>query len=145
MTEQKRILVIDDDADILEQLSLILSKDGYQVVCAQGQEQGEEVLLTERPDLVISDVMMDTPDSGFVICHQVRKLYPTTPIIVLTAVTASTGLDFAPRTATERCFVQADELLHKPVHPNKLRQAVQRLLARAEGEARSHAGPHTSH
>lgn len=140
MTPQKRILVIDDDADILEQVSVILTKEGYEVQCAQGQEAGEEMLLTGKPDLVISDVMMDTMDSGFVICHEVKRLYPGTPVIMLTAVTANTGLDFVPRNDSEQSWVKADQLLHKPVHPRQLKQVVERLLAAASETSPSSAG-----
>ena len=131
MTDHKTILVVDDDIDILDQLTATLSKAGYQVVSADGQERAEEALLKSRPDLVVCDLMMDELDSGFVICHRVKKLYPDTPIIMLTAVTSSTGLSFSPRTAGQRAWVKADVLMHKPVPPAQLTSTVEQLLARA--------------
>ena len=97
MSEQKNILVVDDDIDMLEQVALILKSEGYRVIKAQGQKEGEEALLTAIPDLAVLDLMMENMDSGFVLCHHVKRLFPETPVILLTAVKAATGLDFHPQ------------------------------------------------
>ena len=129
MTDPKTILVVDDDVDILEQVSLTLKQAGYVVECAEGTPSAEEVLLRCRPDLAIVDLMMDEMDAGFVLCHQIKRLYPGTPVLMMTAVTASTGLDFTPASAQEQSWVEADLLLHKPVHPDRLKVAVSQLLS----------------
>ena len=128
MQEQKKILVVDDDIDMLEQVSLILKKEGYQVIQAQGQKEGEEALLTAIPDLAVLDLMMENMDSGFVLCHHVKRLFPETPVILLTAVKAATGLDFSPTSQDAASWVKADVLLDKPVRPEQLKQEVRRLL-----------------
>ena len=99
MQEQKKILVVDDDIDMLEQVALILKAEGYQVIQAQGQKEGEEALLTTIPDLAVLDLMMEHMDSGFVLCHHVKRLYPDTPVILLTAVKSATGMDFNPQSS----------------------------------------------
>jgi CheY-like chemotaxis protein len=132
MSDKPTILVADDDADILDQIRLALASEGYQLVEAQTQEEAEEILLSTRPDLAILDLMMDEMDSGFVLCHQIKKLYPGTPVILLSAVTATTGLDFQPSTAEERAWVKADLVLHKPVVPDRLRADVRRTLDRSK-------------
>ena len=96
MTMTKKILVVDDDIDQLDQVAMILKADGYDVIKAQGQKEGEEAILTAIPDLAILDLMMENMDSGFVLCHQIKRLYPETPVILLTAVKSATGLDFHP-------------------------------------------------
>ena len=128
MQEQKKILVVDDDIDMLEQVALILKKEGYQVIQAQGQKEGEEALLTAIPDLAVLDLMMENMDSGFVLCHHVKRLFPETPVILLTAVKAATGLDFSPTSQDAASWVKADVLLDKPVRPEQLKQEVRRLL-----------------
>jgi len=128
MQEQKKILVVDDDIDMLEQVALILKSEGYQVIQAQGQKEGEEALLTAIPDLAVVDLMMENMDSGFVLCHHVKRLFPETPVILLTAVKAATGLDFSPTSQDAASWVKADVLLDKPVRPEQLRQEVRRLL-----------------
>jgi len=135
MTAKKKLLLVDDDLDILEQLSLALGAEGYEVVTARGRKEGEEILMLGRPDLAIIDLMMEEMDSGFVLCHEMKKLYPDTPVIILTAVTAATGLDFHARSDEARSWVKADALLDKPVRFEQLREEVQRLLQSRATEA----------
>ncbi len=129
MDTPKKILVVDDDIDLLEQVSTILSGDGYEVRQAQGQAEAEELLTSFIPDLAVVDLMMENMDSGFVLCHDIKKLYPGTPVIILTAVQAATGLDFKARSAEAGSWVKADCLLDKPVRPEQLKAEVRRLLA----------------
>ncbi len=124
----RTILVVDDDFDLLEQVVCILEADGHTVVKAHGQVEGEEALLSCLPDLAVLDLMMENMDSGFVLCHQIKRLFPETPVILLTAVKSATGLDFAARSAEAASWTQADVILDKPVRPEQLRAAVQRLL-----------------
>jgi CheY-like chemotaxis protein len=129
MDTPKKILVVDDDIDLLEQVSTILSGDGYEVRQAQGQVEAEELLTGFIPDLAVLDLMMENMDSGFVLCHDIKKLYPGTPVIILTAVQAATGLDFKARSEEAGSWVKADVLLDKPVRPEQLKAEVRRLLA----------------
>jgi DNA-binding response OmpR family regulator len=128
MNPQKSILVVDDDPDILEQVGLILGHEGFRVVTAGGREEGEGQLLAFRPDLAILDLMMEHPDSGFVLCHHIKKLYPETPVILLTAVTAQTGISFDSQSSSGRSWVKADQILDKPVRSEQLLSEVRRLL-----------------
>ena len=135
MMARKKLLLVDDDLDILEQLSLALGGEGYEVVTAQGRKEGEEILMLGRPDLAIIDLMMEEMDSGFVLCHEMKKLYPDMPVIILTAVTAATGLDFHARSDEARSWVKADALLDKPVRFEQLKEEVLRLLEPRASEA----------
>jgi CheY-like chemotaxis protein len=128
METPKKILVVDDDIDMLEQVAIILKAEGYQVIQAQGQKEGEEALLTAIPDLAVLDLMMENMDSGFVLCHHVKRLFPETPVILLTAVKAATGLDFSPQSNEAASWVKADLIMDKPVRPEQLKQEVRRLL-----------------
>jgi len=76
MATTKKILVVDDDIDLLEQVQAILQADGYEVQAAGGQEEAEEKLLEFIPDIAVIDLMMENMDSGFVLCHNIKKLYP---------------------------------------------------------------------
>ncbi len=128
MNSHKNILVVDDDIDLLEQVAFVLSSEGYNVIKAQGQKEGEEALLTTVPDLAVLDLMMENMDSGFVLCHHVKRLYPETPVILLTAVKAATGLDFHPQSDEAASWVKADVVMDKPVRPEQLRNEARRLL-----------------
>ena len=129
MSKGKRILVVDDDIDCLDQVSLLLEREGFEVVRAQGRVEGEEALLRARPDLAVLDLMMEEMDSGFVLCHEVKRLYPGTPVIMLTAVTAETGMDFKVTGGDAQSWVKAEMILDKPVRPEQLSAAVRKLLS----------------
>lgn len=129
MTMTKKILIVDDDIDQLDCVAMILKAEGYDVIKAQGQKEGEDAILTAIPDLAILDLMMENMDSGFVLCHQIKRLYPDTPVILLTAVESATGVDFSPRSSGAASWIKADVMLDKPVRPEQLRNEVKRLLA----------------
>jgi CheY-like chemotaxis protein len=128
MSKAKKILVVDDDLDIVEQVTMILRKDGHEVHEAGTMTEAEEMLLGVKPDLAIIDLMMEEKDSGFVLCHRIKKLYPGTPVIILTAVKAATGLSFAADSAVQQSWLKADLLLDKPIRAERLRADVDKFL-----------------
>ena len=128
MNQKKKILIVDDDIDILNQVAMILSESGYDVVMAEGEKGAEQELVKVHPDLVILDVMMEHRDSGFMMSYQVKKLYPETPIIFLSSVSANTGISFPTDTPEEKSWIKADAFLNKPVRAESLRNEVKRLL-----------------
>jgi CheY-like chemotaxis protein len=135
MSNAQKILVVDDDPDITEQLTLVLTGAGYEVQAAGGQEEAEQLLMTFRPDLAVVDLIMEEHDSGFILCHEIKKLYPGTPVVLLTSVKAATGISFAASSPDQQSWVKADRLLDKPVRPEQLKNELQRLLAHAATEA----------
>jgi two-component system alkaline phosphatase synthesis response regulator PhoP len=139
MSAKKKILVVDDDLDILDQLTATLSADGYEVISAEGHAAAEEAILKTRPDLAIVDLMMEEKDSGFVLSYQIKKLYPETPIIMLTAVTGATGLSFVAQSAEARSWIKVDKVMDKPVRGEQLRAEIRRLLREERAAAHGHS------
>ena len=125
---KKKILVVDDDLDLLEQITAMLTAAGYDVTAAEGQAGGEEAILKVKPDLAVLDLMMEEKDSGFVLSHQFKKLYPEMPVILLTAVSGATGLSFLARHADERSWIKVDKIMDKPVRAEQLKAEVRKLL-----------------
>jgi CheY-like chemotaxis protein len=138
MSEAKTILVVDDDLDILEQYALLLRADGYNVVQSGSVGEAEEAILTVRPDLAILDLMMEDKDAGFVLCNQLKRLYGSLPVIIVSNVTPITGLDFRPRNAEEQSWVRADAILSKPIVAERLRAEIRRLLGQGQPAAAVH-------
>jgi two-component system response regulator MprA len=128
MSTGKTILLVDDDPDILEQMSTILGGQGYQTITAVSREDAEEELLRTKPDLAILDVMMEQTDAGFVLAHHLKKLHPGTPVILLTSVTAATSLSFQGLTPDMKTWMRADVIVNKPVRPEQILAEVRRLL-----------------
>jgi len=116
------ILVIDDEAGIVEMLSIVFGKEGYRVgtarSCAEGLARLERVL----PDLVLTDVKM--PDgSGFEILKRTRELAPAVPVVMITAYTTT-------KTAIEALKSGAYDYISKPFDVEELKHVVGRALER---------------
>ncbi len=91
-----RILIVDDDTDLLEGQKLFLEKHGYTVETALSVEDGLARAREAAPDMVIADLMMEHYDSGFVFCKKVRDLpgLEKVPILMQTAAPRKMGFTF---------------------------------------------------
>ncbi len=125
---KKKILVVDDDDDVVEKLTATLEADGFDVVSAGGQDEAENLILSVKPDVAVLDLMMEKMDSGFVLCHYLKKLHPGTHVIVLSSATAATGISFATESEEARSWIKVDKLLDKPVRPEQIRSEVRKML-----------------
>jgi DNA-binding response OmpR family regulator len=125
---KKKILIIDDDIDLVEAMRLTLERADFEVVDAQDGQKGLEKIETEKPDLILLDVMMETQDEGFHIAYQIRNNEEMSdlPIIMLTAVGTETGFSFDKE--KDEDFLPVNEFLEKPVNPDKLLEHVRRCL-----------------
>jgi DNA-binding response OmpR family regulator len=124
----KKILIIDDDIDLVEAMRLTLEKEGFEVIDAQDGKKGLEKIKAERPDLIILDVMMETQDEGFHIAYQIRKNKDTAdlPIVMMTAIGQETGFSFDREKDKE--FLPVNEFLEKPINPDTLIETVKTQL-----------------
>lgn len=127
MKEHLTILLVDDDQDFIEQMRFMLESAGHTVHSAPGRDKALEVLEGMKPDLAVIDLMMDRNDDGFVLAYRIKKQYPDVPVIMVTAVTSETGIDFASSTDTGG-WMRADALLQKPVRFEQLDATIRRLL-----------------
>ncbi|WP_017307083.1 response regulator [Spirulina subsalsa] len=127
---QHRVLVVDDNPDLRTYVSHILSSAGYQVTTARNGAEGFQLLKQQRPELVISDLMMPKV-SGLDLIRMVRNEEELrgTPIILLTA-----KADEASR--LEGTEQGADSYLSKPFNDRELLASVRNLLSLKENEAR---------
>ncbi|MFQ3565435.1 MAG: response regulator [Aggregatilineales bacterium] len=122
MTE--KILVVDDDIDSLKLIGLMLQRNGYEVIAANAGHQAIARAATDRPDLIILDVMM--PDmNGYEVCRRLRN-NPDTRKIPIIMFTAKTLID----DKVAGFEAGADDYLTKPTHPAELASRVKSILAR---------------
>lgn len=120
----EKILVVDDDQNIRELLRLYLIKEGYTVVLAGDGEQALELYNTEKPDMVLLDVMMPKLD-GWETCRRLRKLGDT-PVIMLTAK----GETFDKVLGLE---LGADDYVVKPFDSKEVVARIKAVLRRCAG------------
>jgi two-component system, OmpR family, response regulator len=123
-----KILVADDDGDYLFQMKLMLTGAGYQVITADSQTQAEEIIASVKPDLAILDLMMEKDDSGFILSYKIKKLYPTVPVILATAVSQETGISFGLDNEEDRSWIKADLYLEKGIRQDQLLLEIEKLL-----------------
>lgn len=124
------VLVVDDDPDFLAQQQMLLESAGHTVLTAEGESKAEALLNETRPDIALVDLMMEHQDGGFALCYHIKSKYPDLPVILITAVTSETGLEFDASTDEERSWVKADAMLTKPVRLEQLQREMTRLLGR---------------
>ena len=124
----KKILIIDDDIDLVEAMRLTLESAGFEVIDAQDGKKGIEKIESNSPDLVILDVMMGTQDEGFHVAYQIRSNQATSdlPLIMLTAVGQETGFSFDKD--KDEDFLPVNEFLEKPIDPDTLIELVKKNL-----------------
>jgi len=119
-----KILIVDDDPDIIDAGRLVLEREGYEVEGAPNRADGMKKLEEIKPDLLILDVMMEEPDDGLRMAREIRKGGNTVPIIMLTSVNAAMGLNIDK----DGEIVPVDEFQPKPVEPQTLVAKVKKLL-----------------
>ena len=121
LAAMKRILVVDDEPNIVELLRLYLEKEGFAVIAAHDGDEGLALHDRHDPDLVILDLMLPGTD-GFEVCREIRRRGPT-PVLMLTARTddidAIVGLELG-----------ADDYVTKPFNPRALVARVKAILRR---------------
>jgi CheY-like chemotaxis protein len=124
-------MIVDDDYDFLEINRMILEKAGYRVVTAAEPRQALAKMEGERPDLVITDLMMTSIDSGFSFSRTVKEepRYADIPVIIATSVSSALGLDFRPRSAEDMASMHVDAYFDKPLDPVRLLATIGELLA----------------
>ena len=124
----KKILVVDDDMDYLFQMKLQLQNMGYEVITAESQKEGEQVIKSIKPDIAIYDLMMESEDSGFILSYKTKQMYPEVPIIIATAVASETGMSFGLNTEEEKNWIKADLYLEKGIRTEQLKKEIDKLL-----------------
>jgi DNA-binding response OmpR family regulator len=113
----KKILLVDDDLDLLEQNKILLESKGFRVVTAEGSKKGWEVFKQELPDAAIVDLIMEEHDSGFILSYKIKKDEhgKNIPVFILTSATYITGFKFGASTEEEKEWIKCDGILNKPI------------------------------
>ena len=119
-----KILVVDDDPDVVEACRLVLEKEGHEVSEAGNLEDARTAVQAVKPDLLILDVMMEQADDGMVLAQSLRRDGVKTPILMMTSVGRVSGMAIGK----DEDLVPVDVFLEKPVSPATLIAKVNELL-----------------
>jgi DNA-binding response OmpR family regulator len=121
-TESKRILLVDDDYEIVESLRMALEAKGYTILVARDGNQGLAMAERDDPDLVILDMMMPKR-SGFLVLERLRRTRPVPMRVIM--ITANEG----SRHKAYAEMLGVDDYIRKPFAMDRLIESVDRLLA----------------
>ena len=129
--EGAKILVVDDDQDIRDSMQAILENKQYTVAVAASKNEAMEKAKTEKPDLFILDVMMDTWQDGFEMARDLKQdpHFKDTPILMLTGIKEKTGIDFKS-SAGDADWMPVEGFLEKPIQPEIMLAEVEKLLSK---------------
>jgi len=124
----KKVLIIDDDPDIVEAERMILESRGYEVDSAADGESGLAKAEKIRPDLIILDVMMATMDQGFQVAYKLKGSpeLKKIPVLMATSIGQVTKFKFDPKKDSD--FLPVEAFIEKPVKPADLIANVEKLL-----------------
>ena len=128
MADKKRILVVDDDVDYVDSTKDLLEAHGFEVLCAYDGEEGLKKAETEKPDLMILDVMMASNTEGFEIARKIpeNEVLKNMPVIMVTGIRREMklGYGFEP----DESWLPVNQILEKPVEPAKLISIVNKAI-----------------
>ena len=119
-----RVLLVDDDAEIVESMRTVLESKGYEILVARDGNQGLLMAERENPDLVVLDMMMPKR-SGFLVLERLRRSRPVPMRVIM--ITANEG-------SRHRAYAEmlgVDDYIRKPFAMDRLLDSVQRLLGAA--------------
>ena len=124
MKQRPKILLVDDDVDLIKVMSGALESKAYEVIVAYNGQEGLEKARREKPDLVVLDILMPVAD-GFTFADQFRKdpALAKTPVLALTSFSESLGQPFP---------FDVSEYIVKPIKPKDLVAKVEVFLKRSE-------------
>ncbi|MCY3016676.1 MAG: response regulator [Planctomycetota bacterium] len=119
-----RVLLVDDDAEIIESMRTVLESKGYEILVARDGNQGLLMAERENPDLVVLDMMMPKR-SGFLVLERLRRSHPVPMRVIM--ITANEG-------SRHRAYAEmlgVDDYIRKPFAMDRLLDSVQRLIGAA--------------
>ena len=131
MKKQKSILIIEDDADLIEAMKITLETKNYRIFIAFSPEEGFQMAKDVKPDLIILDVMFGSTERSLGFDYAVKmkqdEILAPIPILMSTAVNkAHSGFGFSSNSESE--FLPIDDFIDKPAQPDDLLNRIEKLL-----------------
>jgi len=135
MNQKVRILLVDDDADFIEQNRSALENNGFEVIaCFSGREALDKVRF-EQPDLIVLDLMMERHDTGFTVAKALKAdpVFKRIPILMVSSAMEKTGAEFSQE--MDGYWMKTDDYVSKPIQPEDLLKRIIGLVAQARAAA----------
>ena len=118
-----KVLIIDDDKDILETTGALLEFEGFEIYSSETVEEGIGMIDGVMPDIILLDIMFpEKKTRGFEAASEIKEKYPNMPILAFTAINREYALDFTHED------IKADEFINKPVETDKLVELINKYI-----------------
>jgi len=122
MANKKMVLLIDDDPDIIDSIKVILESSGFAVATAMSGQEGIDAALSNKPDLILCDMMMERIDAGSKVAEELKKKSLSAPIFLLSSIGDATA------TNIEIDKLGFNGVFQKPVNPEHLISSIKKTL-----------------
>ena len=119
-----KILIVDDDPDVVDAARLYLEKEGHEVESAANREDGMRLAGEGKADLLVLDIMMTEPDDGIAMAQDLRKAGFDKPILMMSSISKVTGLSYG----RDNAVTPVDDFVEKPVKGSVLVEKISALL-----------------
>jgi two-component system alkaline phosphatase synthesis response regulator PhoP len=131
MKKVARILLVDDDPDFVAATKIVLESKPYEVIVAQEGDEGLKKAKTEKPDLILLDVIMPMKD-GFTVAEQLKKdpQLSKIPLLMLTSFAQRKGETTISQ--AQGMMLEAEDYIDKPVTPQELLKRVEKHLKKTK-------------
>ena len=123
MSEKQLVLVVDDDPDLVESVSMKLESENFNIAKAYDGVEAWEKIKQERPDLIILDVMMPRKN-GYELCDELKKSEEHKDIIVVLLTAVADAVTSTSFTHMDGKTTMADDFIPKPIELDKLMEMV---------------------
>ena len=135
-----KVLLVDDDRDLVAVLKIALQRRGYVVQAAHDAEAGLAAVASERPDCIVLDIMMPNATEGFHFVWELRQrddpFYRNVPVLVVSAIHEKTALRFYPDSGDGTYqageYLPVQDFVDKPIDPDLLIDRIERAVRLAQ-------------
>jgi DNA-binding response OmpR family regulator len=125
---KKKVLIIDNDVDFIDQNKAALEESGFEVISASDSREGIEKVSFEMPDVILLELMLEKHDAGFNLVKALKAdpRYKGIPVLMVTSAPGETGCDFCQE--LDGYWMKTDDFVNKPVTPEDLIKRINILL-----------------
>ena len=124
----KNALVVDNDPDFVSAMRTHLSALGFRVETAASLAEALKRADQNRFDLVVTEILLEHQDSGFLLCYEIRKQSPDTRIVIVSGISFRTGIHFDLSSADAKAWIKADSILDKEIRFEQFDHELLRLF-----------------
>ena len=128
---KKKILIIDNYIDFINQNKVVLEENGFEVMSASSSREGMEKVPFEMPDIILLELTLEKHDAGFDVAKAIKAdpRFKGIPLLMVTSAAGETGCDFCQE--LDGYWMKTDDFVNKPVTPEELIKRINILLEKA--------------